>query len=389
MYPYLMRLECLLLFLFLLYTPVARPDTPKDFEQIAKEANTARVSERISDAIKLYKEGVRLRPAWAEGWWSLGSLLYDQDRFAEAERAFRRFVGLTPKKAPAYAFLGLCEYETHEYDPALAHFRAWATAGWPGSAELIDVAVFHFALLLTREGEFVRALYLLAPQAAKVGEDPVLTEAMGLASLSMRNLPEDYPPSKREAVWLAGQAAVYVAQQPHDFARANELAARLEARYPNEPDVHYFRGTLFTFENRPTEAEHEYRMELRVSPQHVPAMLALADIDLDKNGLMEAAALTEKALQGEPKNPEAHHVRGRVLMAQGLLAECARELEIAKQLAPDSSLVRSHLAMVYSRLGRVQAAKAEASAFMALKSKEGILAPPSEKLKSAASEKTR
>ena len=67
----------------------------------------------------------------------------------------------------------------------------------------------------------------------------------------------------------------------------------------------------------------------------------------------------------------------------------ARELEIAKELAPDSALVRSHLAMVYSRLGRTEAAKAEAAAFLRLKNKEGVLAPPQEKLKSSVQEKTQ
>jgi Flp pilus assembly protein TadD len=55
-------------------------------------------------------------------------------------------------------------------------------------------------------------------------------------------------------------------------------------------------------------------------------------------------------------------------------------LETAKQLAPDNPGVRSHLAMVYTRLGRRQAAKAESAAFLALKNKEGVMAPPKEKL---------
>jgi tetratricopeptide (TPR) repeat protein len=378
-----MGLGCLLSVLLLF--PASSPAIPrpvKNLDDVARRAEAARGANRVSDAISLYREGVRIKPQWSEGWWSLGTLLYDQDRFAEAKAAFKRFAGQTPKPGVAYAFLGLCEYETQEYDQALAHFRAWASAGWPGTPQLLDVGVFHFALLLTREGNFVQSLYLIAPAAAKVGENPVLVEAMGLASLRMRNLPEDYPPERREMVWLAGEAALYAAQQPHDFARANEYAARLESRYPQQPEVHYFRGTLFAFESKSAEAEREFRGELRISPEHVPAMLALADIDLDKNELTEAAAFAKRAVALEPKNPEAHHALGRVLMAEGQLQASAKELETAKQLNPDSALVRSHLAMVYSRLGRAQAAKAEAAAFLVLKKKEGILAPPDQKMKS-------
>ena len=367
--------------------PSTKPSA--SFEQIAKQADSARASDRVNDAIHLYREGLRLKPTWRDGWWSLASLYYDQDRFAEAEQAFRRFAALSPGKGPAEAFLGLCEYETGNYDLAFQHFRAWAGAGWPGTPQSIDVAVFHFALLLTRDGDFVRSLYLLATEAAKIGENPALAEAMGLASLRMRNLPEDYPAEKREMVWLAGEAAVYQAQQPHDFARAEEYAARLAARYPQQPQVHYFRGTLFTFEGKTADAEREYRQELQISPQHVPAMIALADIDLDKNELNEADTLARKAVELAPSDPEAHHVLGRVLMSDGRDQASAKELEIAKRLAPDSPLVRSHLAMVYSRLGRTQAAKTEAAAFLILKRKEGVIASPGEKLKSGAEEQAK
>jgi predicted Zn-dependent protease len=365
----------------LLAASAAFSETSAGFERIAQQADTARAADRFNDAIHLYREALHLKPAWRDGWWDLASLYYDQDRFQEAKETFHRYAALAPGKGPADAFLGLCEYELRDYDRALAYFRSWASAGWAGTPQLLDVAVFHFALLLTRDGEFVRALYLLAPEAAKAGDDPALAEAMGLASLRMRNVPEDYPPEKREMVWLAGKAAVYLAQQPHDVERAQQFAVRLESRYPNEPGVHYFRGSLFAFGNKTDDAEREYREELRVSPEQVPAMIALAQIDLEKNELAEADALARKAVDLEPENGEAHHVLGRVLMVNHQMDASARELETAKHLAPDSPLVRSHLAMVYSRMGQSEKAKAEAQAFLVLKKKEEVLAPAAEKLK--------
>src|SRR5436190_4578809 len=135
MYSFLMVLGYLLFFLLLL--PASSPAVPHppatSFGTIAKQADTARDSNHVAEAINLYSQGVRLRPQWSEGWWSLGSLLYDQDRFAEAEVALKHFAAQTAKPGVAYPFLGLCEYETKEYDHALAHFRAWARAGWPGT----------------------------------------------------------------------------------------------------------------------------------------------------------------------------------------------------------------------------------------------------------------
>jgi tetratricopeptide (TPR) repeat protein len=370
-----------LLALLLTATPAAAARSPKSFEQIARQADTAREADQVQRAIDLYKEGVRLRPSWSEGWWELGTLFYDQDRFPEAEASFRRFAAAAHKPGPAYAFLGLCEYETEDYTRSLQHFRMWAGTGWGGTFELIDVAVFHFALLLTREGRFVEALYLLATEVQRRGRAPALAEAMGLASLRMKNLPEDYPPEQREMVWLAGNSALYAALPPNDFERADEYARRLLLHYDHAPNVHYYLGTLLGFEGKKVEAEKEFRQELLVSPQHVASLLELARMDLEEDRLAEAVEFAKRAVELEPKNPDAHHVLGRVLLATDQVQESVRELEIAKQLAPDGATIRSHLAMAYYRLGRKDEARAEQAAFIVLKAKEGVFVPPGEKTK--------
>src|SRR5208283_3254653 len=127
---------------------------------------------------------------------------------------------------------------------------------------------FHWALLLTREGRYAQALYLLAAKAEKLGSTPAVAEAMGLASLRIANLPEDYPPQKREQVWLAGEAAVFSARS--DFARSDEFAQRLAVHYGQEANVNYFLGTLLGFQRKYPEAAEAYSKELQISPQHVP-----------------------------------------------------------------------------------------------------------------------
>ncbi len=366
----------LLVFLFIA-TPPVQGLPQKSFGQIVQQADAARVADRTNDAIALYSEGVRLRPSWSEGWWSLGSLLYDQDRFSEAESSLKRFIAIAPKPAPAYAFLALCEYETHEYDHALQHFQAWAREGSPGTDELIDVAGFHWALLLTRGGRFPQALYLLDAKAQKLGGTPALIEAMGLASLRMPSLPEDYPAQQRELVWLAGKAAYYASA--HEPYRTQEYANRLLTRYGGQPNVHYFRGTLFAFEkDRSAEAE-EYEQELKISPQHVPAMVELALVRVYQERSAEAVPLAERAAALEPKNSRAHYALGWGLVDTGRPQEGARELERAKQLAPDSAAIRFILAKAYRTLGQKEQAKRESAAFLALKDKQEVLAYSQEK----------
>lgn len=340
---------------------------PSHFEVVAQQAEAARTQNRVLDAIRLYQDGTRLQPSWADGWWYLGSLYYDQDRFSEAAPAFEHLLSNPKYRGSAHAFLGLCEYETGRYDDALEQFRAWAGAGWTGTTELRDVGYYHFALLLTRNGEFLRSLALISWLVPRLGDNPEIAEAMGIASLRMTYLPENYPPELRERIWLAGKAALDAQKNPAQFERADEFAARLEERYPHEPQVHAFRAMLYGFEKKPTEAQGEYREELKISPNDLPALISLVTIDLQQGNTMEGTALARKAISIEPANAEAHHLLGRMLFADGDLAAAATELETAKRLAPHNPSVRFHLAMVYGRLGRTEAAKAESAAFLKLK----------------------
>jgi len=360
---------------------------PDRFESIANQAEKARAQEKFPEAIHLYREGTALRPSWFEGWWSLGTLLYEQDRFPEAGSAFEHLLSSSRHRGPADAFLALCAYETGDYDKALTRFRSWASAGWGGTPEFRDVAIYHFALLLTRDGQFVESLYLLEPLAQRFGATPELTEAMGLASLRMKFLPVDFPPEARERIWLAGKAATYEFAYAQDFARAGEYAARLEARYGDRPEVHYFRGTLYTFEGQQSDAEREYRDELKLSPNHAEALTALAAIELDQAQIEEAETLAQRAIASDPNSAEAHHVLGRILLNRKQWQPAAVELETAKRLNPGNPQVRAHLAMAYEKLGRRQDANAELEAFNLLKAQEDTMTPAESKLAQPAGKK--
>ena len=375
-------LSVVLLASVLLQHPTSTTDADNKFQKIASEADKARESERLNDALNLYSEGVKLRPTWVDGWWWLASILYDQDRFAEASVPFEKFITLSPKPFPAFAFLALCEYETGEYEKALKNFQMWAKNGSPGNDALLDVAGYHWALLLTRNGQFNQALFLLAAKALKLGPSPNLTEAMGLASLRLSVLPQGCPPEKREAVWLAGSAALYSAvSQP---ALANDYALRLLAHYGHEPNVHYFRGTLFTFQKDWDSAAQEYEKELEISPTNAPALVELAVARLEGFQPGEALAPARRAVALDPGSARGHYILGRALQQTGSWSESIPELERARALAPDSARVRYALFTVFKHLGRAQDAKRELAAFQALKDKEEVLAPLDEKLKTPA-----
>jgi tetratricopeptide (TPR) repeat protein len=285
---------------------------------------------------------------------------------------------MAPKPGPAYAFLALSEYETHNYALSLLHFQKWELHGSPGTDALLDVAGFHWALLLTREGRFVHALYLLGAKAQKRGYSPALAEAMGLASLRMASLPEEYAPERREMVWLAGQAAFYASWQ-HQFDRADDCARKLLLHYGEEPNVHYFWGTLFDVRKMRDAAKQQYQEELRISPRHAPAMVDLARACLTDHQFDEAMSWAKRAVEITPGDPLAHYALGGALLATGHAEESVRELEIAVRKAPDSAPIRFELATAYRKLGRKKDADREFAVFASLKKKPEVLISPAER----------
>ena len=336
-----------------------------DFTQVSERAEQARTAGRIEDAVGLYSEGVQLRPAWADGWWSLGTLLFEQQRFPEAEAALNRSVSLTPNAWTAYAPLGLCEYETRHYDSAERHFEQWAARKPPASKALMADAFFHWALLLTRRGRFEQALVLLTAQAKAGNTGEAMTEAMGLSSLRIPNLPEDYPSAEREPVWLAGRATLESRLRRFDQAAAD--AKQLLLHYGNHPNVHYFLGIVSLDANDSAGASNEFQRELEISPRHVPALLQLVFYDLERGEPGEALSLAEQAVAIAPGDFVSHAALGKALYAAGRFEESARQLEMARKIAPESPYVRWWLSQTYAALGRPGDAERERAIFAKLK----------------------
>src|ERR1700739_2075027 len=132
-----------------------------DFEATAKSATAAREAGPADEAIGEYRRALEIHPGWEEGWWYLGTMLYDGDRYSEAIAAFHKLVELVPSAGPAWNFLGLCEFETKDYGNSLEHLEKGLALGGADDPETGRVSKYHLALLLIRSGESDPAATLL------------------------------------------------------------------------------------------------------------------------------------------------------------------------------------------------------------------------------------
>ena len=355
----------LLLVLLFAETPKgSAPAASQRFADVSKRAGQAREQERLEEAVQLYREGVRLRPDWKEGWWYLGTMFYDQDRYEEARAALRRFTVLDPKVAAAWAFLGLCEYETKTYDEALAHLEHATALGLDATSQLYTVAQYHAALLLNRSGKFEGAMEILMKFAERGGETPAMVEAAGIAGLRKPLLPVELPPTERELVLQVGRAVIDTgARHPVDAQKEFE---NLVASYPKTPNIHYLFGSFLMLSD-PDAGLRELKRELEISPRSVPALLQIAFEYLKRGDAAAALPYARQAAEIDPESFVVHNALGRVLVDSGDVENGIKELELSKKQAPGSPQTRIALASAYAKVGRNEEAAHERAEFLKLK----------------------
>jgi tetratricopeptide (TPR) repeat protein len=333
------------------------------FDVWSARATEAREANRLDEAIEHYQKALKLKPAWGEGWWYLGTIHYEADRYQEARDAFRRATSLEPKNGPAWVMLGLCEYQTREYDRALEHLQKGRGIGIGDNRSLEIVSKYHTALLLTRFENYESALDLLFQFSSEGNTRQQMIEATGIAALRMPFLPLELPPDKREIVLLAGRA-VYAAGGRR-IEEAGKAYEALVARYPNAPNVHYLYGAFLLHES-PDKGIPALQKELEITPNHVPARVHLAFEYLRRGEPETAAPFAQKAVELAPDSFAAHTALGRIYTEQGKVAEAVKVLETAVKLAPESPESRYALAAAYARAGREKEAARERAVFVKL-----------------------
>jgi tetratricopeptide (TPR) repeat protein len=326
----------------------------------ADEAIQAQNAGHTNDALRLYSEALRQLPAWTDGWWRYGGLLYESKQYAAAERAFARLTQLAPDNSLGFALLGLCEFEQSDWNNARLHLnKALNHGNLP--AGIAQVSTFDLGLVLLHLGNrdgAILAFKLLMHQAP---DYPDLTLALGAAELNLPSLPGAQDPLFPRTQ-LAGEAAVAVLKdQP---AEAEKLYRRLIVEHLSQPFAHLCLGLFLESEHRDNEAADELAAETKLNPKSTTAWLWLARVALVQQDPEKARSAAERAQALEPDNPVVFLVQGRSYILEHRWEEALAPLLEAEKRAPQSQEVHFALASSYAALHRSDAAKLERQLFL-------------------------
>lgn len=352
-----------------LAAPALAQPPERAFTEAVEKAAAAREG-RPEEALRFYREAVRLRPSWDEGWWWLGALSYERGDATEAAGAFARFVELKPDAGPGWALLGLSEFERKNYDAALKHLTRGLSLGTVGNAEVRDAVYYHVALLRIRAAQFELAVEPLSVLARARPDSPRLVTACGLLLLRLPFLPADVPAEKKELVREAGDASC-AALALED--RAGSLFEELLRRHPKTPNLHYGYGAylLRKDETDAAAAIAQFEKEIEVDPGAVYARLEIVYELLRDGQHARAVPYAQQAVERAPGLFATHNALGRALFETGEVEKGIAELELAVRLAPESRHARATLAGAYARAGRATEAEREREALRRLQAEQG------------------
>jgi tetratricopeptide (TPR) repeat protein len=324
----------------------------QNFDQVKEQADQARESGRLDEAIPLYRKAVAIRPNWIDGWWFLATLLYERDQFVEAAAAFKRITALQPKVGAPWAMLGLCEFRLSDYDNALRHILQGRRIGIGDNQELGRVMRYHEGQLLLLKGDFDTAQNILSGLSYDNLNHEDLIIAHGLASLRLGMIPAQVKPDyrDRDVIRRLGFAEHQAAQK--NMGDAQRSFEQVVADYPKTSGVQYAFGKFLLNRRDEEGAIAAFQREIENSPNHALARIQIAYIKLRNKEAVAGLPYAQEAVYLHPRLPLSHYILGRVLLDTGDNAKAITELEIARRLAPNEARVHFALSRAYAKAGR-------------------------------------
>lgn len=252
----------------------------------------------------LYEQAVRVAPDAPRAWTNLGTAYEEQDRSAEAIRAFSKALEVDPARAIAYLNRG---------------------SSYRKRAELAAAEADYHTFIRLAPGDY-RGPFALGSLYASAGR---YDDALRWLDLAGRL-------NERSALPARELAEVYLSiGRPDATIQALEQARSRDAAIA---DAHYFTllGAAYGGLARYDEAIYAFDRALEIDPTHFEARLNRGYARLRSNKPREALSDFDLAIAHSPNTARAHHGRAEALAKLYRHQEALDAARRAQTLAPEN-----------------------------------------------------
>lgn len=258
------------------------------FERAIEDGNAARDERNYTQAEAAYLRAQGLKSRDSRAIYGLGNLFSDQQRWEEAERAYRTAIQLEPNSPESYI--------------ALSFVLTQPIAGESLSDRYVEAEA-------------------MARKAIKLDtENAVAYDQLGVALELQGKISDETQNSYKKAIDLDST-----------FALAYAHLGRLLRR----------KGLV-------NESTTAYRMAIQLSTD-VPTMILVADVMQSQQKFNESEQLLRRALQQDAKNPTALYLLGRALTIRGSFDEAEKILKKSADVSPNSFISYTLLGSLFVR----------------------------------------
>jgi tetratricopeptide (TPR) repeat protein len=149
----------------------------------------------------------------------------------------------------------------------------------------------------------------------------------------------------------------YYDSDASEFSRAAEYLRKAVERRPEQFRSHYYLGHCYEMEQKPEQAEGEYRKALELAPSESLPNQGLARLRLAANEPAEALGFAQRAAQTGPLDSAAHKLLARVYADLGRAVDAGREWKLAATLDPTDAVPLYRLYRYYAAVGKTEEAR--------------------------------
>lgn len=275
---------------------ITDPAAEAQFEDLIDEGNRARDDRNYPAAEAAYKRARGLKARDSRAIYGLGNLYSDQQRWAEAEAAYREALQM-------------------ESGFAITHIALSYVLTQPIPAE-------NLGDRYDEAEELARRAIQYAPSNA------LAHDQLGVA-MEMRG--------------------IISAETENAYRRAIQLNSSFAPAYAHL-------GRLLRRTGQMEESAAAYRNAIRLATD-VSTMVLVADVMQSEQRFAESEQLLQKAVTEDPRNPSALFLLGRALMAQNKLVDAEDVLRTSLEVSPNTFIPNNLLGSLYMRQGRLELAE--------------------------------
>lgn len=288
-------------------------------QTLAADADAAYVRGDVQEAIRLYRELIKVQPGSVEARTNLGVALARAGQYKDAVGQYDEAL----KRAP--------ENPTILLNLALAWYKQAA----------FDTATVTLERLRATHPENRQSLYLLADCYLRLGRNP---DAVALLQPVY-----DADPTDRAVDFALGTALIRGGQ-----IKQGEVVIEQVAKTGNQSEVDLLTGAALLAAHDSKAAANTIHKALESDPDLPGAWLLYARALLDSGDHDNARAAFLKALQADPNDFEANLYLGGMLRYDANIADATPYLEKAQTLRPASVEARFQVSLLNLARGRLQ-----------------------------------